>query len=70
MRGEKRVFLEVRGRVSPSLVGGGAPPTRDEANEAGGGKMNFSGSELKLWAVRDVLIQRKKCYILMHDNLV
>ena len=45
--GEKRVCLEccVRGRVRFSRSGG---RVCDEERAAGGGKMNFSGSELKL----------------------
>ncbi len=38
----------MRGSERPSLVGGAR---EEEERDAGGGKMNFSGSELKLWAV-------------------
>lgn len=54
--GEKWACL-LRGSVRPSLVGGApAPgPAREEDKDTGGGKMNCSGSELKLWAVKEVL---------------
>ena len=53
--GEKRVCF-VRGRVRFSLTG------IREANDVGGGKMNFCGSECALFAVLEVLHERvQKC---------
>ncbi len=34
---------------------GGAATAREEDKDIGGGKMNCSGSELKLWAVSEFL---------------
>ena len=51
--GEKRVCL-VSGRVRLSLIG------IREANDVGGGKMNFCGSECMLFVVLEVL-QEKEC---------